>query len=296
MSDAIWEIVADQNTFNSLLIPVNWNQANIVEIVRWEQELRLETLAHRPMLGKNRHRHQPDWSKKRSLYLVNRFIPRMGFLDQLFDTLRLFRIPVVWQVSLSPTVLGEDEEQALLEETARCEKYLNETFSATGKPRSHWRRAAQVLDNLAEQLVTLEDEPFMVSISVASEQPLPDSLLESMGVEITLLVKMGKDGCAGGYDILSPADAGERQRALDNMLALGAAVWSVRPNLMDVSQAATAFRLPFAPKRGLPGIPCRLSLNRPLSHAMAVLAWDKMRKQKLFLGNNNYYGSNTVRQ
>ena len=294
MPNSIWEVVSDPEAFRSVHLPFgNAPDVYMAEIRRREEDLDLDKAGTHPSLGRRQPEQPPTWEAKEVVYMVKGFKPRLRSLDGLFHFLRLMSQPLVWQISLSPTCLTEQEEKAQLEEVAKCERYLGE-----GGKNYQRQRAGRVLGELVEQASRLEDAPFLLDICIASPRPLPRSMIERIGVEITAPVS-GDDGGAGGYDVVLPGNDKDWKVARNNLWNITFHHWgkSYAPpdlqrlrRMVDATEAAAAFRLPYMPPRGLPGLTSQSARVLPLPREMALLSKKQDEKPLLFLGNNHYMG------
>ena len=294
MPNSIWEMVSDPETFETIRQPFgDTPDIHLAEIRRREEDLNLDKAGTHPSLGRRQPEQPPSWKSKEVVYMVKGFKPRFRALDDLFLFLRLMSQPLVWQISLTPTCLTGQEEKAQLEEVAKCERYLTD-----GGKNYQRQRASRVLGELVEQAARLEDAPFLLDICIASPRVLPRSLIERIGVEITAPVT-GDGGGAGGYDVVYPADDKERETARDNLWNLNFHDWgkSYAPTglqrlrrMVDATEAATAFRLPYAPPRGLPGLNSQSARVLPLPREIALRTREQDEQSLIFLGNNHYMG------
>lgn len=300
MPDHVWEIVADASEFHLLWEPFPWVDTHCAEIRRRTDQVNLKTVRPRPSLGRSRSQPPPDWEPDDTVYLVHQFKARSEPLDRLLRALLLFPAPIVWQVNLMPVRLGEKEEQALVDEIGKCERYLtgNGSQPLIGDAQTlHRHRASVFCEMLVDQLVRLQDAPYLINIGVASPQPLPHALLEIIGVSITEPVT--GEGGSGGYDVVYPAEAGERTAARENIEQLDFQLWGkefVAPplkrlrTLVDALEAAGAFRLPLASDERPPGIDVRIARFRGLPREIAELAAPGGVAGRLYLGQNRYLG------
>lgn len=299
MPDHAWESVTDRAVFEALWQPLAWDGAHVAEIRRREDAVDLDTVRPRPVLGRGRA--APGWTPAPgTVYLVHPFKPRSGSLDRILRTLLLAPVPTVWQVSLMAVWLEDSEESALGEEIGKCERYLADAgrdHGIGGSGPLHRRRADMFCQMMVDQLTRLEDAPFLLSVCLASPAPLPRTLVEAVGVEITEPVRTA-DGYGGGYDVVFPASDAELGLARANVAGLGFADWgeSFAPErlrrirrLVDAREAAGAFRLPLVEEGGLPGLEVRVSRMRPLPHEVAELAQAET-TDRVRIGRNDYLG------
>ncbi|HHJ14253.1 MAG TPA: DUF87 domain-containing protein [Gammaproteobacteria bacterium] len=301
MPDHVWEVVTDAGNFKAAWLPIDWEAAHVAEIRRREDQIDLQSVRPRPVLGRGRPPGETVRNPGEAVCLVHRFITRTDAdpLGRLLRTLLSFPAPLVWQVSIAPVWLEAAEARALVEEIGKCERYLagGRPDPVAGNVVVHRRRAELVSRTLLDQLIGLEDAPYLLSIALASEMPLPRTLVEAVGVAITAPVN--EEGLGGGYDVVFPAGAGETETARRNLSGLGVQPWgkSRMPPalerirmLVNATEAAGAFRLPVAEAGGLPGIEVSTARLRPLSREMAEAAQSGEVRKGVFLGENRYLG------
>lgn len=309
MPDYVFEGLADVESFARVWRPFDLDGASFGEVRRREEELRLESSMPRPALGRGRRmgppEHDPD-----ALYFVHPFLPRAGSLTRLLGAMLLHRHPLLLQVTATPTRLAAHEEQALTEAIRRCESieqsamHVRDVAPAVSVQQ---RRASAVARALLDQLVRIQDAPYLLAVTLASPHPIPAALLEATGVEITAPVGLAEgrgDPVAeplqmGGYDVVvaeAPEDFSEARRTL---AALEWSPWgtTLAPRelrrlraLMDAREAAAAFRLPIAGTGGLPGIDVRSARTLPIPREVAGLADGPPARDELSLGVNRHLG------
>ncbi len=220
--------------------------------------------------------------------------------------------PLVYQAAISPAELTSAEKAELNSSISKCEQ------ASTRKPRVDKDKAAAATEaslhqtdalayGLIEEMLRLQDAPFQMQVILASPVPLPPSLVEAAGVEITKpisnrLVSGGRasspvDLQGGGYDAVEPAGSSERKTAAENFRFLELNPWgrTLAPKgcerfrqLVDASEATSAFRFPIAMVDGVTGLNLRISRSRPIPREIAVLASRKTGKFQI--GQNNYMG------
>jgi hypothetical protein len=309
MPDYTWDVVTDAATFNKIWEPFEWEDAYVAEIRRREDRVRLESVRPRPMLGRG---HTPPWNTQdESVYFVHPFVPRPTTLGRLLRTMLLQRAPILLQTAIAPVWLTEEEEAGLVAEVSKCEQYgqRREALvreSAVASPTIHEVRAAAMCEGLLSQLLRLQDAPFLLTITLASPEPLPRTVVEAVGVEVTVPVgSYTPSGFspltglqAGGYDIAFPRTEQEQQKARQNAQFLTFDLWgeTLAPAplrrvrwLVDAHEAAGAFRFPIATADGLVGMEVRTARFRPLPREVAALGQSE-EKERLLVGENCYLG------
>lgn len=309
MPNYVWDIVTDKATFNKIWEPFDWEQAHIAEIRRREDRVRLESVRPRPVLGRGRAQ-QPAWGAEETVYFVHPFAPRPTTLARLLRTMLLQSAPILLQASISPVWLSEEEEEGLVAEISKCEQYgqRREALVREGIVTAQTVqevRAAALCEGLLCQLLRLQDAPFLLNITLASPEPLPRTVVEAVGVEVTTPV--GSESVspsprglqAGGYDIVSPQTEQEKRRARQNAQFIAFELWgeTLAPTplrrarwLVDAWEAVGAFRFPIATAEGLMGIEVQTSRFRPLPREVAALGQSESEAERLLVGENRYLG------
>lgn len=297
-----WEVVADPAAFDAVWAPFDWDTAHVAEIRRREDRIPRGGAPLPPYrLPAGRAPAEEDERKvededagaeaatRDAAYVVYPFAPRASTLPRLLRILLLHRSPVVWQVALKPTRLSEPERAALAAQVAACDAGPfadGGAYGAAPDAVGH-RRAAAASGVLMEHLARLADAPFLLNVTVASPAPLPRTLLEAVGAEVTAPVGESADPYVlpamdrGGHDLALPRGADERAAARGNARRLAFASWgpTAAPaglrrlrHLVGAPEAAGAFRVPIAGDEGMPGMTVRRARTRPAPRELALLA------------------------
>ncbi|OPZ82780.1 MAG: AAA-like domain protein [bacterium ADurb.Bin429] len=310
--DYLWHLVTDEEIFHQIWHPFHLPTAHIAEIRRREDRIRLETLHARPTLTRGRSQVAADGQHDTDVYFVHPFIPTPTTLGRLTRAMLLGKSSVMLHLNLTPTYLDASEEESLLAEIALCEQVINAGRDSTRTLPTRTiydMRAVSVCEELLNQLHRLLDAPFLLQVILASADPLPQTLQEIVGVEITGPVGMmtGTEGSAsirvtsqrGGYDIIAPTNSDERTVLTRNLLWLDDAPWGCSEApcalqrlraMMDATQAACAFRLPLATVDGLPGLTVHATRMLPLPREIALLASEGSCHRALAFGENPCLG------
>jgi len=312
MPDYTWEVVTTPATFNSIWEPFDWQNAYVAEIRRREDRVQLESVRPRPMLGRGRPQPHFPWKEEETVYFVHPLVPHITTLARLLRILLLQHASILLQATISPVWLTEEEEEALVKEISKCEHYgqqssvlMSEGIHAART--IHEKRAEAVCEVLLGQLLRLQDAPFLLNITLASPEPLPPTVLEAVGVEVTVPVGSNSAGGfsaltglqAGGYDVVFPNNDEELNKARDNARFLTFEPWGeiIAPAplrrvrwVVDAHEAAGAFRFPIATTEGLAGLEVRLARFRPLPKEVAALGKGDCKTECLLVGENPYLG------
>jgi hypothetical protein len=307
-----WVIVTDETQFKTIWQPFDLQQAHVAEIRRREDVVRIEGMRPRPSLGRGRGQTDPVATSDHSIFLVHPYRPRPTTMGRLLRTLLLHRSPVVFQMAVSPVRLTSLELEALDQEVNKCEEAAQGrstvgSVSFGAAQTIHARRASRLCDALLVQLNRLQDAPFLLQVAAASPEPLPVSLLEAAGVEMTFPCANRRDKetsespdlYGGGYDIVRPRSPDEEEKARANFLGLTLAPWgaSLAPErltrlryLVDADEAASAFRFPVVGEDGLEGLEICNSRQRSLPRSVARIN-ERSAEEKLLLGENRCFGA-----
>lgn len=301
MPDHVWEIVTEPEQFAQLWNPLPYEQIHVAEIRRRAGLIELGSTRPRPVLGRREAEAIDLHDGNEKVFIVYPFKPRGGVLTRLLRSLLLFRIPIVWQVTLSPAGLRAEEEQEMLRQIGKCEQYIAGK-GPVGISRElaalNVRCVNMLCEMLVDQMVRLADAPYLLNISIASARRVPRMVVEAVGVEITHPVT-GGGSPEGGYDVFFPESVDDIAIARINQRELRFEPWGHTPiesafpratMLVDALQAAGAFRLPFSAFDGLPGIEAQVARYRPMPHAIAEIAEGGAGRPRVLLGENRYLG------
>jgi len=299
----------DKKNFHQFWMPFDFSKCYFVEIRRREDLIHRETMKPRPSLGRGRSTRTYKWNEQEAIYFVHNFIPQPTTLARMLRLFLLHKLPLIFQINLMPTGLNKSEEETLLKQIAQCEMgKKNQNIPLIITESIHHRHSRALAELLLNQLLRLQDAPFMMNIYLVSPAPIPQTLVESVGIEITQPVGLSQEGeiptkplflQMGGYDVLSPKNKKEQENVLNNIKNLTFELWgkhlAPRPLkrirfLVDALEAAGAFRFPIATTEGLPGIPVTLNRPQPLPREIAQLNEDSSSSKHLFLGVNHFLG------
>lgn len=300
MPDHVWQVVKDEKTFNSIWQPFDWEFAHVAEIRRREQRVKLGAASLRPTLGQHRAEESAD---SEDVYFVHPYAPRGTSLSQLLRTALLYPEPLLWQVTIAPAQLTESEIQEFHEQLMFCERYEYQDSSLAPDSIQHGRAAALSGAMLA-QLMRMESAPYLMSVMVASPQPLPTAIVEAIALEVSAPVgEQAERGDvasqSGGHVVVFPADASQNDAARLAARAMTFRHWgeTLAPTglrrlryLVDAAEAAGAFRLPLATKAGLPGLEVTASRVQPLPPEVAASAYTTASAPRMLIGENRYLG------
>ncbi|HEY6073497.1 MAG TPA: hypothetical protein VIV15_08930, partial [Anaerolineales bacterium] len=193
----------------------------------------------------------------------------------------------------------------MLREIARCEGFQPDP--APNLQRIQELRANMVSHGLLAQMLKLQDAPFMMTVSLASPQPIAHTLAASAGVAVS--ASIGENPVSvysepsfiqmGGYDLASPSGPEELATARENMRTLSQNAWgrslaskslARMRYLMDGNEAVNAFRFPEDLGEGLPGITVHTQRMRPMPAELNTEENESLRTDGILVGINKYLG------
>ncbi|MHC1739755.1 MAG: type IV secretory system conjugative DNA transfer family protein [Anaerolineaceae bacterium] len=304
LSDYNWQVVKDPELFKRLWQPLDWQKAEIVEIRRREEMVALDSIRSSRSLGFSNSKTEAGEKPGIPVYFVHPFLPHTGQLERFLRVMLLNHAPIVFTVMLSPVRMSHLEEQAMLDEISHSEGFQPDTQPHI--QRIQEQRAQMICQGLMNQLLNLQDAPFMVTISLASSEAISAPLAEAAGIAVSAPIGEGPNPLysepsfiqMGGYDVIEPVSEDEKKVALLNVANLKQTNWGqelAQNNLKRIrymmagQEAVNAFRFPEDNGIGLPGIdvhtqrthqiPLELVQNNDLNH-----------DQSLLLGSNNFLG------
>jgi len=300
-----WHSICDEQQFLQVFKPFGDENLCVAEICRREQFFSLGTLLSRPTLLPDDICGKEEIAEK-EIYVAHRFLPRESDLSRLLRVMLIYPEPLLLQVLISPTKLRDEEETLLAEEVDKCEAYLSGSpgSGVIGKAKNvHQRRARMLCDFLNDQLLRLQDAPFLMQVSVASTKPIKRGLLEAIGVEFTLPVG-GESGSGvgsfmGGYDVRFPQTEEDMICAVEGMSSLSFKKWGehLAPEtawrlryLFDAWEACAAFRLPQVSRDGILGFDVRISRKLPVPKEAVELCRKEDPDKLTALGRSRYLG------
>lgn len=307
LPDYSWRILGNEEDFLCAWSPFDLHGAYVAEIRRREDILEAGSLTGRPSLVKRTERAGERPHSR--VYFVHPYIPRLTSFTRFLRAMLLYPSPLLVQVCLAPTSLTDIEEEMLLYNISQCERHLAHGTSsvlADARRGISSKQAGMVVDILGEQLVKLQDAPFLLNISIASPEVLQRHIVEALGVEITMPVggTIQGDykeaiGRKGGCDVVYPRNDEEFEAARDNIQCLEFNNWGVSDapeklarlrNLVDANEAVAAFRFPIAGTEGLVGMEIQASRLLPPPKEVVDISLSDHDSDVILIGENRYLG------
>jgi hypothetical protein len=202
------------------------------------------------------------------------YLPGEASFAGLFNLLLLHPHPILISCRLQPTVLAPEEQRFLEGQIAACERHAQMSLSSAGGDlgllQPTLREQARVYQEYQiRMLYGLQDNAAVVTLEIASPQPIPHTIGDAVGGLVTAPAggNVGAMGIAaflaGGYQLvaLDPPAAHRRGVAeLEVVLPSDARLPEAArrlPYLFDSLEATAAFRLPDPPEDRLPGLEVR---------------------------------------
>ena len=299
-----WGVITDRNVFMEFWQPFDWNTSQVVEIRRREELVELDQVRLARSIGFVSNPKLSTKSAGEPVYYVHSFVPRPGRFERLLRIMLLHSTPLALTTILAPTSLTKGEEQFLLDSIKTCEGYRPPT--SKNLARIQEQRAQILSQGIMDQMLRLQDAPYLLSISLASPGPIPTTICEAAGVAVSAPVGEGLNPITvaplylqkGGYDVVKPLTEEDWLVARRNLKQLSQEFWGkgICPDcacrlrfLMDAYEASSAFRFPQETDEGLAGLDVHSRRLRPLPKEVAQIALRKDRRT-LLIGENDYLG------
>lgn len=296
--------VKEEERFSALWQPFNLENAHFCEIRKRESIIRLSRIKPEKPLGFFQMETQSTFpDNPETVYFAHPFIPRTKSYERLYRLLMCHGKDFMMQVSLTPTTLSTAEENALVDEIAKCEGFAPDANIPFNQ--MFLERARLLGHGLLDQLLRLQDAPFYLQIILASPEPINKVVAEAIGVCIThpvgLARNMGQIDYRlqmGGYDILFPQNDVERKGVIQDLLHPGQTSWQNTKGakhlarlrfLVDGCQGTCAFRLPRDDGSGQMGLKTHHTTLRPMPRAISELAHHAEIRKRI-IGENNALG------
>ncbi len=310
MPNYSWKAINQPTSFYLLWKPFCWQKAHFAEIGRRTERLHLPIPRTQSQPNKRLSFSTSAKPAASPFYFVHPFVARPTTLERLLHTMLLHPVPLVLHIAIASTRLTDIEETMLTEQISVCGYYKQQPDTLLspvfGQSQTiHQLRAKTICTELLARYARLQTHPLVLNIMLASPEPLPRMLVDSIGVELTAPIW---DGCRtgepnqlqlGGFEIFVPKNGTEQFWACENIRGLEFNYANETEDfaelnrlhfLVDPIEAAAVFRLPIATAHGLPGINVQITHCRPLPREIAHLNENLADSGSLLLGQNNYLG------
>lgn len=299
-----WGVITDRKVFMEFWKPFDWDTSQVVDIRRRDELVELDQVRLAQSIGFVPSPKTSSKSAGEPVYYVHSFVPRPGRFERLLRIMLLHSSPLALTTILAPTSLTHSEEQFLLDSIKSCEGYRSP--SSKNLARIQEQRAQILSQGIMDQMLRLQDAPYLLSISLASPESIPTTICEAAGVAVSAPVGEGLNPISvaplylqkGGYDVATPSTDEDWRIARRNQAHLSQEYWGrgICPDcalrlrfLMDAYEASSAFRFPHETGEGLAGLEVHSRRLRPLPKEVAQIALRKDRRT-LLLGENDYLG------
>lgn len=300
----IWEEITEADELMQFTKPLDWPNAYVAEVRRREESIQLDTLIPHRKLGfmgeaqSSKKDQSPD-----GVYYVHPFSPPERGFETLINTLMQGKEKIVLSASISPTELSKEETKFFQEQIAYCEGH---TATGDGVERVQQLRAENLGHALLRQYLVLQDAPFYMTFSIASQKPIDAMLMEYIGLSVTEPIGHGIQTNyavpnfsfhVGGYDIVVPLADKDAGIARKNMADFAQKPWQntqLSPErsrlryLFDGNEAISAFYLPINTENDILGMDTYTLDERPLPRELVELRADK--ESNILIGKNHYFG------
>lgn len=214
------------------------------------------------------------------IYVVLPLVWRANSFAELFHTLLTVRAPLLVSVQLRPTNLDDLEREALAYVANRLEELSDQNYQGFSGPQRLVDVEARSASNFYRGFLAQMDQPYLVTVELASPQPLPRGVLHTLGAEISSPSKVQIDvherdqqhaeQSGTTVDIVSPETRGQEVIARRNLYLLEVDPWgaSFAPHnsdlplgrlrhLVNAREANCVFRVPVPQPDGIDGVPIR---------------------------------------
>ena len=303
--DYIWQAVTTQEEFVRIWKPVEWDKARVAEIQRREELVTLDSIKPTRRLGFDNTLVDDDEIPRTNLYVVHPFLPHPGQLERLLRMILLNPHKIVFTVMLSPVDLEDREEQLLMDEISSSEGFRKNPSPNIQRIQEH--RASMVCNALMSQMLSLQDAPFYTTITLASPEKLPATLVEAAGLAVSASIGEVPNSVytepafiqMGGYDVAFPVSKEEKTIVRANLATLSQQPWvnALAPAgmqrlryMMNGHESACAFRFPEDLGDGLPGMKTHTERSRPIPLELTQKVDRLDPAQTLLLGTNTHMG------
>jgi len=298
-SNYIWAEIKQDEELDRFLNPLDWSSAFSAEVRRREEYIQLDTLVPQPKLGFAVDRPvQNPAEPPQGVYYIHPYSPPFCGFETLLNTFMQAQEKVVLTSSLCPTSLTPSETDFFHEQIALCEGHK---VSKNAFERVQIQRAKGLSHALLRQLLTLQDSPFYVSFSVASQKPIESMLLKYVGLSVTepvgSILIPDDDLHVGGYEIAIPLTERDAQIARSNLRDLTQRPWLNTQTsedrrrlryLFDGYEALSAFYLPINAENDIVGLDTFTMDELPLPRELVELSTAE--DSNILLGKNHFFG------
>jgi len=302
-SNYVWEDIIEEEKLLNWINPIDWDRAHFAEIRRREELYQIDTiLPRRPIGFGNQNELETEKPENAYIYYVHPYVTPLNGFQNTLRTIFQGTSKIVLTTLLKPTVLADRERDFLYTQISKCETPGLDTKLAM---RVQNKQAYLLSRGLLRQYLSLEDAPFYMTFTVASEHLLDRFLLEMIGLGISEPIGQNVPPAtisddyffqSGGYDVIIPRTREEIDVLKHNMRSLSQNIWgdhNIEEEqkrlrfLFDGSEAASAFFLPMNVEEDLPGINTFYFMEKPIPKEMMAIPDPN---KKILLGQNHYYG------
>lgn len=298
-SNYIWAEITQDEELDRFLNPLDWSDAFIAEVRRREEYIQLDTLVPQVKLGFAGEDPVLNPSDSpQGVYYIHPYSPPFCGFEKLLNTFMQAQEKIVLTASLCPTSLTPSETDFFRDQIALCEGHK---VSKNEFERVQIQRANGLSRALLHQFLTLQDSPFYVSFSVASQKPIESMLLKYVGLSVTepvgSIMIPDDDPHVGGYEIAIPLTERDAQIARNNLRDLTQRPWLNTQTsedrrrlryLFDGYEALSAFYLPINAENDIVGIDTFTLDELPLPRELVELS--AAEDSNILLGKNHFFG------
>lgn len=184
--------------------------------------------------------------------------------EQIWRVLAACDLPVLWNVTLRPTVLTEFERATLVQQTRRLQKLAAEL------KQPEIQRYADLAGKAYERLSNGMEKPYLAYAHLAAPKGIPDYLPRAVGFALTHSDERAP--ASPGFQVMLPTNVREAESWqsllywLETEACLGGIPDPLLHNLhklTDAYEANALFRLPYPPDTGIPNLVFAERLTNP---------------------------------
>ncbi len=303
--DYIWQMVTNTDNFIKIWKPIEWEKARVAEIQRREELVTLDSIKPTRRLGFDNAIMDDGETAQTNLYVVHPFLPHPGQLERFLRMILLNPHKIVFTAMLSPVDLEDREEQMLMDEISSSEGFRKNPSPNIQRIQEH--RASMVCNALMSQMLSLQDAPFYSTITLASPEKLPATLVEAAGLAVSASIGEVPNSVytepafiqMGGYDVAFPVSKEDKAIVRANLATLSQHSWgkSLASDgmqrlrfMMNGHESACSFRFPEDLGDGLPGMKTHTERSRPIPLELTQKVDRLDPAQTLLLGTNTHMG------
>lgn len=270
--DYDWQPIKDRSDFMYVWEPTVWEEADITEIMRYQQWIALDrTKQTQPIGFLHDHERETEIPYDDQIYYLSPFLQTDINFEEMIQTLLLQSNQTILNITITPTKLTTAEMDEMQKVIACCEVPGYEEAQDSVHERIYQNRAHILLGALMNQYERLSVDPLDVRILVVSPKPLQPMILNTIGSYISSFAEGQKISLSegalalqeGGFSLHHLSQGHEKTQAVHHLANCPDDLWIDERAplglrrirwLFCAREAACAFRFPIATDQNLPGM------------------------------------------